>query len=30
VVTHSLDLARRFPRVVEMLDGNLQPAGETP
>jgi lipoprotein-releasing system ATP-binding protein len=26
-VTHSLELARTFPRVVEMGDGNLQPIG---
>jgi lipoprotein-releasing system ATP-binding protein len=30
VVTHSLELARLFPRQTEMLDGTLQPAGGTP
>jgi lipoprotein-releasing system ATP-binding protein len=30
VVTHSAELARLFPRQVEMLDGALQPAGGTP
>jgi lipoprotein-releasing system ATP-binding protein len=29
VVTHSAELARLFPRQSEMLDGTLQPAGET-
>jgi lipoprotein-releasing system ATP-binding protein len=28
VVTHSLELARLFPRRLEMADGQLQPAGE--
>jgi lipoprotein-releasing system ATP-binding protein len=30
VVTHSAELARLFPRQVEMLDGTLQPAGVAP
>jgi lipoprotein-releasing system ATP-binding protein len=30
VVTHSADLARLFPRQMEMLDGTLQPAGVAP
>jgi lipoprotein-releasing system ATP-binding protein len=29
VVTHSAELARLFPRRMEMLDGTLQPAGGT-
>jgi lipoprotein-releasing system ATP-binding protein len=27
VVTHSAELARSFPRQMEMVDGALQPAG---
>src|SRR5262249_5920508 len=27
VVTHSMELARLFPRRMEMLDGRLEPAG---
>jgi lipoprotein-releasing system ATP-binding protein len=30
VVTHSAELARSFPRCVEMSDGTLQPAGGAP
>ena len=30
VVTHSVELARSFPRQVEMVDGNLEPAGGKP
>jgi lipoprotein-releasing system ATP-binding protein len=30
VVTHSAELARLFPRQMEMLDGTLQPAGVAP
>jgi lipoprotein-releasing system ATP-binding protein len=30
VVTHSIDLARRFPRRMEMVDGTLQAAEELP
>jgi lipoprotein-releasing system ATP-binding protein len=30
VVTHSLELARIFPRQMEMADGSLQPAGGQP
>jgi lipoprotein-releasing system ATP-binding protein len=30
VVTHSAELARLFPRRMEMLDGELQPAGVAP
>jgi lipoprotein-releasing system ATP-binding protein len=30
VVTHSLELARHFPRRMEMIDGALQPAGGAP
>jgi len=30
VVTHSLELARTFPSIVEMMDGNLQPAEGKP
>jgi lipoprotein-releasing system ATP-binding protein len=30
VVTHSAELAGRFPRRMEMVDGSLQPAGGTP
>ncbi|MBV9124975.1 MAG: ABC transporter ATP-binding protein [Planctomycetes bacterium] len=30
VVTHSSELARLFPRQVEMAEGQLQPAGGTP
>jgi lipoprotein-releasing system ATP-binding protein len=30
VVTHSAELAGRFPRRMEMVDGTLQPAGGTP
>lgn len=30
VVTHSPELARQFPRCLEMTDGELRPAGEAP
>src|SRR5262249_52155931 len=30
VVTHSAELARNFPRQMEMAEGNLQPMGVTP
>jgi lipoprotein-releasing system ATP-binding protein len=30
VVTHSMELARSFPRQLEMVDGSLQAAGGTP
>jgi lipoprotein-releasing system ATP-binding protein len=28
VVTHSAELSREFPRVMEMVDGGLRPLGD--